>query len=131
MTTMTAQTTQVYQLFIRATPEAIWDAITKSEFTTRYFFASRIEITSERRRSFGPNGEVWADSAVLEFDPPRRLAHGWKSLYDPELAEEAESRVTSCARTSRASSTPVTASRTRSSIPATRSRPRRSRCAPC
>ena len=94
MTTMTAQTTQVYQLFIRATPEAIWDAITKSEFTTRYFFASRIEITSERRRSFGPNGEVWADSAVLEFDPPRRLAHGWKSLYDPELAEEAESRVT-------------------------------------
>jgi hypothetical protein len=34
MTTMTVQTTQVYQLFIKATPEAIWDAITKSEFTT-------------------------------------------------------------------------------------------------
>jgi uncharacterized protein YndB with AHSA1/START domain len=94
MTTVTAQTTQVYQLFIKATPEAIWDAITKPEFTARYFHASRIEITPERRRSFGPDGRSRGDSAVLEFDPPRRLAHRWRSLYDPELAEEAESRVT-------------------------------------
>src|SRR4030095_8945381 len=36
MTTTTAQTTQVYQVFIKATPEAIWDAITKPEFTARY-----------------------------------------------------------------------------------------------
>ena len=33
MTTMTATTTQVYQLFIRATPEQIWEAITTPEFT--------------------------------------------------------------------------------------------------
>ena len=94
MTTMTAQTTQVYQLFIKATPEAIWDAITKPEFTARYFHGSRIEITPERRRSFGPDGSSRGDAAVLEFDPPRRLAHGWRSLYDPELAAEAERRVT-------------------------------------
>jgi uncharacterized protein YndB with AHSA1/START domain len=31
---------------------------------------------------------------VLEFDPPRKLVHGWQSLYDPELAEEEPSRVT-------------------------------------
>ena len=31
---------------------------------------------------------------MLEFDPPRRLVHGWQSLYDPELAEEEPSRVT-------------------------------------
>ena len=40
MTTMTAQATQVYQLFIKATPEAIWDAITKPEFTARYFYGA-------------------------------------------------------------------------------------------
>jgi hypothetical protein len=48
----------------------------------------------ERHRSLGPDGSVWADSATREYDPPRRLVHGWRSLYDPELAEEAESRVT-------------------------------------
>ena len=94
MTTMAATTTQVYQVFIQATPEQIWDAITKPEFTARYFHGARIEATRERRRAFGPNGEVWGDEATTEYDPPRRLVHGWRSLYDPELAEEEQSRVT-------------------------------------
>jgi uncharacterized protein YndB with AHSA1/START domain len=94
MTTMTAQATQVYQLFIKATPEQIWEALTKPEFTERYFHGSRIEITAERRRSLGPDGSVRGDSPTYEHDPPRRLVHGWRSLYDPELAEEPESRVT-------------------------------------
>jgi uncharacterized protein YndB with AHSA1/START domain len=94
MTTMTAQTTQVYQLFIRATPEQVWDAITKPEFTTRYFFASRIEMEDGRRRAYGPSGELWGDSAILEEDPPRRLVHEWQGLYDPDLAAEETSRVT-------------------------------------
>jgi uncharacterized protein YndB with AHSA1/START domain len=93
-TTMAATTTQVYTLFIRATPEQIWDAITKPEFTEKYFHGSRIEITSARRRSLGPDGEVRGDSPVLEFDPPRKLVHVWEPLYDPELAGEEPSRVT-------------------------------------
>ena len=95
MTTITEiHTTQVYQLFIKASPEAIWEAITKPEFTEKYFYASRVELADGRRRSFGPNGEVWGDEAVLEEDPPRRLVHGWRALYDPELAAEETSRVT-------------------------------------
>jgi uncharacterized protein YndB with AHSA1/START domain len=94
MTTMTAQTTQVYQLYIRATPEAIWDAITKPEFTEKYFFGARISISPDHYDSLGPDGAVWGDAEVTEFDPPRRLVHGWRSLYDPEMAGEAESRVT-------------------------------------
>jgi uncharacterized protein YndB with AHSA1/START domain len=94
MTATTAPTTQVYQVFIRSTPEAIWKAITTPAFTEKYFHGSRVEITSAHRRSLGPNGEVRGDSPVLEFDPPRRLVHGWQSLYDPELAEEEPSRVT-------------------------------------
>ena len=93
-TTTTELATQVYQVFIRSTPEAIWKAITMPEFTEKYFHGSRIEITSAGRRSFGPDGEVRGDSPVLEFDPPRKLVHGWLSLYDPELAEEEPSRVT-------------------------------------
>jgi uncharacterized protein YndB with AHSA1/START domain len=94
MTTATATTTQIYQLFIKATPEQVWDAITKPEFTTRYFFASRIELADGRRRAYGPDGELWGDSAILEEDPPHRLVHEWQGLYDPELAAEETSRVT-------------------------------------
>ncbi len=89
-----ATLTQVYQVFIKATPEQIWDAITKPEFTERYFYGARIENSRERHFSTGPDGSVWGDSPTLEFDPPRRLVHGWRSLYDPELAKEEESRVT-------------------------------------
>ena len=47
MTTMTKETTQVYSVFIRATPEQVWDAITKPEFTARYFYGSVIDSTYE------------------------------------------------------------------------------------
>ncbi len=94
MTTTAVETTQVYQVFIKASPERIWDAITKPEFTQRYFHQARITITPERYDSRGPIGDVWGDAETFEFDPPRRLSHGWRSLYDPELAEEEESRVT-------------------------------------
>ena len=94
MTTATVTTTQVYQLFIKATPEQVWDAITKPEFTTRYFFASRVEMADGRRRAYGPGGELWGDSAILEEHPPRRLVHEWQGLYDPDLAAEEPSRVT-------------------------------------
>jgi uncharacterized protein YndB with AHSA1/START domain len=92
--TTTAQTTQVYQVFIKATPEAIWEAITTPEFTERYFFGARIRNSPERHRALGPDDSVWGDSATFEYDPPRRLVHGWRSLYDPSLADEPESRVT-------------------------------------
>ena len=49
MTTMTQTNLalQVYQVFIKATPEQIWDAITESEFTTRYFYGSELESSFE------------------------------------------------------------------------------------
>ena len=94
MTTMTATATQVYSVFIKATPEQIWEAITNPEFTEKYFYASRVELANGRRRAFGPEGQLWGDEAILEEDPPRRLVHGWRALYDPELAAEGFTRVT-------------------------------------
>jgi uncharacterized protein YndB with AHSA1/START domain len=86
-------TTQVYRVFIKATPEAIWDAITKPYFTEQYFHGVRIELRDGRRWSSLGDGRAW-DEAILEEDPPRRLVHGWSAGYDPELAAEETSRVT-------------------------------------
>jgi uncharacterized protein YndB with AHSA1/START domain len=92
MTTMTAQATQVYQVFIKATPEAIWEAMTTPEFTSRYFHGVTIETTTEERRSY-QGSELQNVVEVLEYAPPRRLVHSWVSYYDPELAAEEPSRV--------------------------------------
>jgi uncharacterized protein YndB with AHSA1/START domain len=92
MTTMTAQTTQVYSVFILATPEQIWDAITKSDFTQQYFYGASVDVRDGRR--FCSIGDTDWDEEVIEADPPRKLVHGWVSGYDPDLAAEAESRVT-------------------------------------
>jgi uncharacterized protein YndB with AHSA1/START domain len=93
-----APTTQVYQLYIRATAEQVWQAITDPAVVGRYFHGALVEGTYEvgtviTKRS--PDGSaLWSRNTVLESDPPRRLVHTWRSLYDDELAGEPESRVT-------------------------------------
>ena len=98
MTTMTEQATQVYAVFIRATPEQVWDAITKPEFTTRYFHGTKIVSTFEPGAPYlsvaGEGGDTLVDGEILESDPPRMLKHTWRALYDPETAAEPFSRVT-------------------------------------
>ena len=98
MTTMTETATQVYCVFIRATPEQIWDAITKPEFTSRYFFGSNVDSTfavGAPYRGLSPDREqVWVDGVVREAEPPRKLVHTWRALYDEETAVEQYSRVT-------------------------------------
>jgi uncharacterized protein YndB with AHSA1/START domain len=89
---------QVYQIFIRATPEQVWDAITKPEFTVQYFYGSRVETSGKRgtpiRHHSSDGSSLWGDDMIIESDPPRRLVHTWRALYDAELAAEPSSRVT-------------------------------------
>ena len=96
--TMTAAPSQVYQVFIKASPEQIWDAITKPEFTARYFYGSRVQTTGDVgtpiRHLAAGSDELWGDDQILESDRPRRLVHTWRSLYKPELAVEPASRIT-------------------------------------
>ncbi len=98
MTTMTEHATQVYSLFIRATPEQIWDAITKPEFTAQYFYGSLVDSTFEpgaEFRGWSPDrSQVWVDGEVAESDPPTKLQYTWRALYDEETAAEPRSRVT-------------------------------------
>ena len=99
MTTVTEiHTTQVYQVFIKATPEQIWEAITNPDFTEKYFHGSRIKSTFEVGSVYGgwsgDESQQLVDGEVLEADPPRRLSTTWRALWDPSLAEEAYGRVT-------------------------------------
>jgi uncharacterized protein YndB with AHSA1/START domain len=98
MSTMTAQSTQVYSVFVRATPEQLWDAITKPEFTSKYFYGSVMESTWEQGASFAgwssDHSQQYVDGEVVEASPPRKLVTTWRALYDPETAAEPHSRVT-------------------------------------
>ena len=98
MTTITEiQTIQVYQVFIKATPEQVWDGITKPEFTAQYFYGSVIDSTFEPGAPYlgwsSDRTQQYVDGEVLEADPPRRLSHTWRALYDEETAAEPHSRV--------------------------------------
>ena len=89
--------TQVYQLYIKASHEQVWDAITNPAIVARFFHGAQIESTYEvgsKLRSLSPDrSQVWGDNTILECDPPRRLVHTWRSLYDPDMAAEPDSRV--------------------------------------
>jgi uncharacterized protein YndB with AHSA1/START domain len=98
MSTLTAQTTQVYQVFIKATPERIWAAITEPEFTVRYFHGTYLETELEPGGPFryhtADRSAVVGDGRVVESDPPRRLVTTWRAMWDEQVAAEKESRVT-------------------------------------
>lgn len=93
------RTTQVYQVFIKAPPDRVWEAITNPEMVGQYFFGARMEKATfevgSSIRSWSPDHTtLWTNNTVLECNPPRKLVHTWRSLYDQELAAEEESRVT-------------------------------------
>lgn len=102
-TTDPAATVQIYRVYINATPQAIWDAITKPEFTERYGYGGRGEYdlrpggnyrgwTSEEMRQHGAP-DLAIDGEVLESDPPRKLVLSWRMLMDEEMAAEGFSRL--------------------------------------
>ena len=98
MSTMTQTTVQVYNVFIKASPEQIWAAITTPEFTSKYFYGSLVESTLEPGSPFigwSPDREQhWTDGEVLESDPPRKLSYTWRALWEEDTAGEEPSRVT-------------------------------------
>ena len=105
MTTMTeAKTIQVYRVYIRATPEAIWTAITDPDWTDRYGYGGRAQyelrpggsfrlLASEAMRAQGVP-EVAVDGEVIEADPPRKLVQTWRLAMEASLAAEGFTRLT-------------------------------------
>lgn len=97
-------TTQVYEVYIKASPEAIWDAITSPEWTKKYAYQSSIEYelrpggayrahATPQMREFGLP-DVIIDGVVEQADPPRKLVHTYRFLFSEEMKAEGFTRVT-------------------------------------
>jgi uncharacterized protein YndB with AHSA1/START domain/DNA-binding transcriptional ArsR family regulator len=87
---------QVYTVYIRAPRQRVWDAITKPEFTRRYFGMephSTWRPGDRLRWTESPSGRELVDAEIIECDPPHRLVHTWIETYDESLAAEGPSRV--------------------------------------
>ncbi|HSU80624.1 MAG TPA: SRPBCC domain-containing protein, partial [Candidatus Angelobacter sp.] len=61
----------VYVTYIQATPEKIWEALTRGEWTNQYFFGSEIESTWEigSKVTYSRGGEVTDFGEVLTYEP--------------------------------------------------------------
>jgi uncharacterized protein YndB with AHSA1/START domain len=92
----------VYATFIRTTPEKLWEALTRGEFSKKYWFGFRIEVEQKvggTVRIVPPKGmEELGDhpGQVLVCEPPRKLVYTWNPKDKPELAKKRDglSRVT-------------------------------------
>jgi len=85
----------VYVTFIRTTPDKLWDALTKPEFTRQYWFGVVHESDWTRGSSWTmkyPDGRVTDSGEVLEADRPRRLVLKWRNELRAELRAEGFSR---------------------------------------
>jgi len=87
--------TQVHEVFIRSTPQKVWEAMTRGELTQKCYFGTSVAST------WRPGDPIVYSSAeagpmvegrVVEVEPSKRLVHTWVVRYDPSLSDE-ESRV--------------------------------------
>ena len=93
-----SQMEKVFEIYIRTSPERLWEAITDSDIRSKYSFGnefrsdwtpgSRIEMTNPRSEMLLGEGEN------LEVDPPRRLVQTMVALWSDDVKSEGTSRVT-------------------------------------
>ena len=88
---------QVYEIYIRTTPERLWQALTDGELTKQYYYDT--EVRSDLKvgspfRYFDVDDNVLLDGEILEIDPPRRLVTTFSALWSPDVAADPPSRIT-------------------------------------
>jgi uncharacterized protein YndB with AHSA1/START domain len=89
--------TFMYVTYIRTTPEKLWDALTRPEFTKQFWFGSYQEADWKPGSSWkliSRDGRVTDSGEVIEVDPPRRLVLKWQNEFRPELKAEGYTRCT-------------------------------------
>ena len=97
-------TVQVHRVYIKATPERIWEAITKPEWTAKYGYTGLADFDlkvggKHRTRptqefiDAGFTGDL-VDGEVLEVDPPRKLVQSFNAVWGDDVKAEGTSRVT-------------------------------------
>jgi uncharacterized protein YndB with AHSA1/START domain len=97
-------TTQVYRVWIKATPEAVWDAITSPEWTDRYGYGGLVEygdltpgtkyriVAGPAMVAAGFSGDM-IDGELVEVDRPHRFVQTWRMLMNDGLAAEGFTRL--------------------------------------
>jgi uncharacterized protein YndB with AHSA1/START domain len=87
----------VFETYIKASPEQIWEGLTRPEFTQKYFFHCAINCGWEPNAKYTydlPDGTPAVRGEVLDAEPPHRLVMTYQMLFTPELAAEQPSKVT-------------------------------------
>ncbi|MGB2588004.1 MAG: SRPBCC family protein [Pseudolabrys sp.] len=82
--------------YVRATPDKVWEALTKADLTEKYWFGYRVSAEGkpgDYMTAVSPSGMQAHHDPILESDPPRRLVYSWKPLYK-DIPNERPSRVT-------------------------------------
>jgi uncharacterized protein YndB with AHSA1/START domain len=80
----------VYTIYIAATPERVWQALTSAEFSRKYFSGFAIEAELKIGGAFiarAPDGSVHISGEVIECEPLRKLTVTWNVNW-PALVEK-------------------------------------------
>jgi uncharacterized protein YndB with AHSA1/START domain len=87
---------KVFEIYIKTTPERLWQAITDPEMRRKYTFGAVITSTwqpGSRYQAMG-NGNLIAEGDNLEVNPPHRLVQSLRAVWDDDVKREGTSRVT-------------------------------------
>src|SRR5262245_62691977 len=90
-------TAAVFEIYIKTTPERLWEAITDRDTRAKYSFGVGTESDWSQGsdyRSSVPGVIDIAEGENLEVDPPRRLVQTFTALWSDEVRNEGASRVT-------------------------------------
>ena len=90
-------TMTVFEIYIKATPERLWEAITDPEMRAKYSFGVRTDsdwTPGSEYKSSVPGVVDIAEGENLEVDPPRRLVQRFRALWSDEVRSAGDSRVT-------------------------------------
>ena len=89
---VTEKPVHVEQIFINATPEQVWDAITDPDFTSKFFYNGRVksDFTAGASLTYTDqrDGSVQIEGIVVEADRPRRLVMDEKYVWAPDVAAD-------------------------------------------
>ena len=88
---------KVFEIYIKTTPERLWEAITDPEIRSKYTFGARYSsdwTAGSRYEMSHPNATLLGEGENLEVDPPRRLVQTMVALWGEDVKAEGTSRIT-------------------------------------
>src|SRR5437763_5670531 len=88
---------KVFEIYIKTTPERLWEAISDPDMRAKYSFGVRVDNDWQVGSQYSagtPDGRILMNGENLEVDPPRRLVQSFNALWSDDVKAEGTSRVT-------------------------------------